>query len=96
MGQLDIPHLIKQPSESRVYSLDFTANMSNDETISSIDSFTIAPAGPTLGTPSAAGKIVQNRISGGTDGTNYKITVVITTSDSNILEGEAKLFVKDI
>lgn len=92
----DIPKLIKQPSESRLYTFDFSANMGTSESITSVSSFTVAPAGPVLGTPTFSGKRVQNRISGGTANTNYKITVVVATDAGNTLEGEANLFVRDI
>lgn len=92
----DVPKLIKQPSESRLYTFDFAANMGASESIVSVDSFTAAPSGLTLGSAAISGKRVQNRISGGTANTNYKITVVVTTDAGNTLEGEANLFVRDI
>lgn len=88
--------LYKQPSESRVYDMDFAANMSTAETISSVTSYTASPSGLTLDPAvSISGKKVQKRLSGGTAGTLYKITVVILTSLGNVLEGEGQLHVLD-
>jgi hypothetical protein len=90
--------LTKQPSESRIYTMDFSANLIAGETIVSVDSVTGAPSGLTIagGIISSDGKQVQNRISGGAAGTVYKITLVVTTSLSNVLEGEGALVVKDL
>lgn len=87
--------LYKQPSESRLFSFEFSANMSSGETISSITSVIAAPTGVTLGTPTASGTKVQVRISGGTNNTQYTITGIVVTSLGNILEGEGYLVVKD-
>ena len=92
----NITTLYKQPSESRVYDVDFSANMAETETIGSVTSYVASPAGLTLdATISISGQKVQRRISGGTAGAQYKITVVILTSLSNILEGEGLLVVQD-
>lgn len=96
----DIPDLTKQPSESRTYTFDFGNNLQEGESIASINSFTYAAddTALTAGTPAFAGDLVQCRLSGGTDGVNYKITVIVTTNTpfSNVLEGEANLFVRAI
>ena len=91
----DIPRATKQPSESRRYTFDFSKNMGVNDTIASVDSFTVSPSGPTLGSPVISGKQVQARVSGGTSGTQYKLTMVVTTSASDIIEGEAQLFVRN-
>lgn len=88
--------LYKQPSESRLYDVDFGANLASTETISSVTSYTATPSGLTLDPAIAIdGSKVQRRISGGTAGTQYKLTVVILTSLGNILEGEGLLVVLD-
>ena len=92
----DIPKLLKQPAESRLYAMDFSANMAAADTISSITSVTATPTGLTLGTAAVSGQRVQFRISSGTGGTQYKITVVIVTSAGDTLETEGYLEVKDL
>lgn len=91
----DIPTLEKQVNESRLYTFNFSANLANVETLTGVTLFSAAPSGLTTGTPIFAGKLVQNRISGGVTDTLYKITVRVTTSDGNTLEGDAHLFVKE-
>ena len=95
----DIPILEKQPAESRIFTFDFSANMADDESIASINSFTDSPTAElTISEQSYSGKQVQARIAGGTADTVYKLTIVVTTDNTptgNILEGEANLFVRD-
>ena len=89
----DIQKLEKQPSESRVYDIDFSANLAAGETISAVSSCTASPSGLTLGAASYTGTKVQIRISGGVTGTQYKVTAIVTTSAGNTLEGEGNLLV---
>lgn len=90
--------LVKQPSESRVYDMDFSNLLATSESINSVDSTTGTPSGLTFGTATidATGKIAQVRISSGADGTTYKVTYQITTDQSNVLEGEGYLHVEDL
>lgn len=101
--------LQKQPSETDTFTVDFTSLLESSETLSSIDSLTVAPSGPTLssqvinsseitdsdGNTIAVGKAVQFQVSGGTDGYEYLITVKVTTSDGNSKETEVVLLVID-
>lgn len=94
-----IPSCTKQPSESRLYSMDFSALLADGETISGVtsvvvDKITLSPI--VLGTASFSGVLAQVRISGGLGGTIYKVTFVVTTSLSNVLEGEGLVNVEDI
>ena len=92
----DLPTLEKQPSESLLYDMDFVGRLDDGETITAVSSVTASPADElTIGTASYSGTRAQFRISGGTAGVTYKITVVITTSASNTREGEGNLFVRD-
>jgi len=87
----------KQPSESRLYSMDFSPNLAESETLSSVTTVTGAPTGLTIGTAAvdSTTKKAQFRVSAGTAGQSYKITVVVLSSASNILEGEGILVVRD-
>ena len=91
----ELPLLEKQPAESLLYDMEFVGRMEDGTTITAVDSVTGSPSGLTIGTASYSGTRAQFRVSGGTAGTKYKITVVVTTSDSNTLEGEGNLFVRD-
>jgi hypothetical protein len=94
---MSVPTLIKQPSESRLYTMEFAANLSVGETITSINSAVAEPAGLTLsGAAVPSGTQVHQRILGGTAGVVYKVTIVVTTSNNNILEGEGYLRVMEL
>ena len=92
----EIPFGEKQPNESRLYTFDFTANLADPETITGVTGFAADTAGLTIGTPVFQGKMVQCRISGGVSGVQYRLTVTVTTSDGNVLEGEADLFIREV
>ena len=96
---MSVPSLVKQPSENRVYVMDFSGLMSKGETIASVTSVTYT--GPdvalTLSGPvTYSGVYAQQRIEGGTSGIKYKVTFVVTTSLGNTLQGEGLLQVKDL
>lgn len=94
-----IPTLEKQPSESLVYSMNFTSRLDATATVATIVSVVETPVTvPPLilvGGAVISGKKVNQRISGGKDGSSYIITVVITDSDGNTKEGEGRLNVVD-
>jgi hypothetical protein len=93
------PSLVKQPSENRLYSMDFSGLMASGELITGC---TMTPAHEVttpplvVGTPVYAGQIAQVRISGGLAGTTYKITFLVTTNGGNTLEGEGNMIVREI
>ena len=87
--------LVKQPSESRSYAIDFDKLLGAVETISSITSVLSTPAGPTISGLTIVARTVEFRMLGGTDGTVYRIEAIIITSDANTLEGDGLLVVRD-
>lgn len=95
-----IQTLRKQPTETRNYEMKFDALLDASETIASITSVTPVPAtGITLvgaAAISTNGKSVIQKISGGTLGVSYKITIiVVTTPGGFILEGDGRLAIVD-
>lgn len=92
--------LVKQPAESRAFTMDFSALLASGETLTAVSTVTIAPvtASPLTasGVATVSGASAQQRLTGGLAGTKYKVTFVVTTSLSNILEGEGYLNVKDV
>lgn len=89
--------LIKQPSESRLYTMEFAANLASGETLTSVSSVTASPSGLDLSaTPSVSGTKAQQRIASGTAGVQYKVTFVVVTSAGNTLEGEGYLTVRQL
>lgn len=94
----DLQTLEKQPGDNFPYDMEFRGKLSSGETLTGVTSFTASPTGVghlTIGTPAYSGTKAQARISAGTSGTKYKLTVVATTSMSNTVEGEGYLFVRD-
>jgi hypothetical protein len=94
-----LPSVVKQPSESRLYEMDFSLLLGEDETIATVDSVTVSPDDDTLtlsGAAAAVGKVARQRIEDGTAGARYKVTIVVTTSADNVLEGEGIMHVRDL
>jgi len=93
---MSIPTLEKQPAESKLFSMDFTARLASSATIASVTSITAVPAGLTLvGSAVAAGKKVFQRISAGANLASHVVTIVVVDSDGNTVEGEGRLNVLD-
>ena len=88
--------LEKQPSETRLMTMDFSASMSSGEIVSSLDSTTTTPVGVTFGTVTLGTKSVSVLISGGTDKKKYKIQFIVTTSLGQVLENEGYLQIKEL
>lgn len=84
---------VKDPDASLPYEWDWSAWLSDGETIT--DTVITADAGITVGAPIEALGVVTVRISGGTAGTTYKVTCRITTSGGNIDERTKKIMVRN-
>tara|TARA_R110002051_G_scaffold26358_1_gene63515 strand:- start:11573 stop:11899 length:327 start_codon:yes stop_codon:yes gene_type:complete len=107
MGILSNERLIKQPTETRKFAMEFNSLLGTGETVSSITSAAsekidgsttdLTIASPTIETSTVSSKdsLVSFWVSGGTTGNTYKIEVLVTTSSSAILEGDGILFVTD-
>ena len=94
-----IPTVIKQPSESRLYTMEFAALLGSGETLSTVVSVTVDKATtPVLAISGqvVSGSQLQFRLAGGLNGTKYKVTGVVTTSAGNTLEGEGIVQLEDI
>lgn len=83
----------KQPSENVAYDFEFANYLPSGVNIDSA-TVSISPSGPTLGTKTISGQVVQQFISGGASGTTYKVTCV-ATAGAWIRELEFSLSVSD-
>lgn len=93
------PTVIKQPTESRLFSMEFAALLGAGETLVGITSVTITPttASPLTSSGNAlSGTQAQFRLTAGLTNTRYKVTVIVTTSLGNTLEGEGYCQVEDL
>ena len=99
--------LDKQPAEDRLFDMDFSPRLSTGESLSGTPSMTqelvdqndgslTVTTDLTLGTPTVSGQIAQIRISGGVDGSLYKVTFLSTTDFANTVEAEGFLLVQNI
>lgn len=87
---------VKQPNERLSYAVDFTDWLA-ERPGNSIASFTVvATPGITVVATSKTGAIISTLLSGGTEGTTYKITVTVTTSaSSEVKEAEFTVKIKE-
>ena len=107
MGILSNQRLVKQPTETRKFGMEFNNLLNTSETVSSIASIssekidgsssdlTLATSGIETSTVSSKESLVTFWVSGGTTGNTYKLEVLVNTSSSAILEGDGILYVTD-
>ena len=86
--------LIKQPGETREFSMDFSNLLASSETISS-PVVTSTPSGLTIGSATVSSGKVLFDISGGTHPVRYRIEVTVTSSGGSTLVGDGILKVSD-
>ena len=107
MGILSNQRLVKQPSETRKFGMEFNNLLGTSETISTITSviaekidgsvsdLTLSSSGIDSSTVSSKNSLVTFWVAGGTTGNTYKLEVLAVTSSSAILEGDGILYVTD-
>lgn len=86
--------LQKHSAESRLFDMDFSSYaelMNEGQTLSSVNSVVASPSGLTLGPAVISSTRVQFRVSGGSVGATYTISVTATTSGGDIIQGCGKL-----
>lgn len=100
-----VTRLCKQPAEVRKFQMEFYNALASNETLSNISSVTyetldgvssglsITQTGIANGI--GTNSLVEMVISNGSDGETYRIEVLVTTSQSQTLEGDGILFVTD-
>ena len=100
-----VTRLCKQPAEVRKFQMEFYNALAANETLSNISSVTyetldgvssglsITQTGIANGI--GTNSLVEMVISNGSDGETYRIEVLVTTSQSQTLEGDGILFVTD-
>jgi hypothetical protein len=92
------------PSEVKKYVFDYTCALDDDETISTLAYATETVPAPGCVTPAAitagsgqvesGGKIAFFLVSGGSDGANYKVSLLVTTSAGQTLENTISVQIK--
>lgn len=85
----------KQPAEVQDYDIDFNEYLT--AMADTGDSHTVVAAtGITVDASTLAAGVVKVWLSGGTHGTNYKITATLTTTGGRVKEHEILIRVRDI
>jgi hypothetical protein len=91
---MSTPSVTLRLGESRLFTMDFSALLARGETVASVNSvakdLTTSPD-LVMGVPAGGGVLAQVRLSGGLQDTRYKITMYVTTSGGNTVEGEGYL-----
>ncbi len=88
-----MPWSPKSPADVADYFIDWSNFLAEAETIASVV-FT-ATWGLTVGTTDFSGKVARARLSGGTAGSSYAVTCVITTSSSETFSVTKNLIVQN-
>ena len=86
--------LVKQPGETRQFSMDFSSLLADGETLSG-PSITSTPSGLTVGSPSVSGSKILFDLSSGTHPVRYRLEVTVTGSGGATLVGDGSLRVVD-
>ena len=82
----------KDPGETASYAMDFSPTLASGETISSssvgVSTYSGTDASPSAllsGSSGVTGSLVQQALTGGSDGVTYRVRFVATTSASRVL-----------
>lgn len=85
----------KQPGEKRRWGIDYTDALDDGDAIESVTA-TVVPEGLTVLAANASPR-VRLQVSDGTNGTTYKVTVVVTTTNGNeVFEDEVQVKIKEL
>lgn len=96
---MSVPTAIKQPSESRLFTMEFAALLGTGESLSTVvtvvvDKVTVPVL--VVSNTAVSGSTLTFRLAAGLGGTRYKVTGIVTTSAGNTLEGEGIIQVEDV
>lgn len=92
---MNLGNFNKQPVEVKDYDIDYSEWLSPGDTVQSAV-VVVAPTGLVIDSTFTSDTAVKVWLSGGTTGTQYKLTVTTTTADGRVKEDEFKIRVKDV
>ena len=88
--------LYKQPTETKIYAIEFSDQLATGDSLSAISSGPTDQAGVLTITGAAiSGTTVQATYAGGVDGTTYHIVTIVTTTNGETIETDVYLVVAD-
>jgi hypothetical protein len=85
----------KQPADQLDYDLDFSEWLTGTDTITGAVATSSVPAELVVLSVAVSDQAAKVWVSGGIDGTTYKVTATITTSEGRIKENEFKIRVRN-
>lgn len=87
--------LYKQPSEAKIFYIEFSNQLDTGDSLSSLTSVLEATGGLTIASKSIVGTTVKATYSGGVDGTTYSIVAIVVTANGETIESDVYLRVID-
>lgn len=86
----------KQPNEKRRWGIDYIDALDENDVIINVTA-AVEPAGDLTASATSSGTSVNVICENGADGVTYKVTLTVTTTDTNeIIEDELYVKVKEI
>lgn len=85
----------KQPIDVLDYDIDYSEWLTTNDNVENVN-VTVEPSGLTVGNTFINDPRVKIYLSSGANGTTYKITITMTTTDGRVKQDEFKLKVKEI
>lgn len=88
--------ITQQPTERKWYSISYSEAMDADDRLSSVESVAVDPPGLTVMPVLPTDDRVRLQVSGGQDGTTYKVTVQVRTAADELWEDELIVRIKAV
>lgn len=92
---MNLGNFTKQPVEVKDYDIDYSQWMTTGDNVQSVD-VVVSPSGLAVDAVFVNDPRAKIWLSGGTDGTQYKLTVTMTSADGRVKQDEFKIRVKDV
>ena len=83
--------LYKQPSETKIFDIEFSDQLASGDSLASITSVTEATSAITIASTSITGTKVRGTYSGGVNGTTYHIVAIVVTTNGETIEVDVYL-----
>jgi hypothetical protein len=92
---MNIGNFSKQPVEVKDFDIDYSEWLTTGDNVESA-TVVVATTGLTVNSVFVNNPRIKIWVAGGTDGTQYKLTVTMTTADGRVKQDEFKIKVKEI
>jgi hypothetical protein len=92
---MNLGNFPKQPVEVKDYDITYAEWLTAGDNVQSVD-VVVSPLGLTVESVFINDPVAKIWLSGGTDGTTYKLTVTMTSADGRVKQDEFKIRVKDV